>query len=211
MVYELFPHKKHVMKKLSLIVLALVAVNAMYAQPTAVQFGIKGGANLANIKIENAADGDHRLGFHVGGLAHIHLSRLFALQPELMFSMQGREQEVNGIEYKTKLSYINVPVLLQYMAGTGFRLQTGPQLGILVDAESEGNGVEVDVKKSYKTPDVSWAFGASYLTNVGLGLDARYNLGLSNINDVNATKMTNRVWQFGLFYQFAGNPVHRRK
>lgn len=190
---------------------ALLAASTMYAQPTTVQFGIKGGVNLANLKIENVADGDHRVGFHVGGLAHIHLSRQFALQPELVFSTQGREQKIANVEYKTKLSYINLPVLLQYMAGTGFRLQTGPQLGILVDAEAEANGTEADVDKSYKRPDLSWAFGASYLTNTGLGFDARYNLGLSNINDENANRITNRVWQLGLFYQFAANSAHRRK
>ena len=33
-----------------------------------------------------------------------------------------------------RLNYINVPVL-QYMFGDGFRLQTGPQLGILTNAK----------------------------------------------------------------------------
>jgi hypothetical protein len=128
-----------------------------------------------------------------------------------MFSSQGREQKINGVNYRTNLSYINLPVLLQYMAGTGFRLQTGPQLGVLIDAESKAGNLETDVKKNYKTPDVSWALGASYLTDIGLGFDARYNIGLSNINDVSAAKIKNRVWQFGMFYQFMNNPPHRSR
>lgn len=183
----------------------------MYAQVGTTHFGIKGGVNFANLEIEDVADGDHRTGFHVGGLAHIHVSRNFAIQPELVFSLQGREQTIGGTDYRTNLSYINLPVLLQYMAGTGFRLQTGPQLGILVNAETKVNDVEMDVKDSYKTPDISWAFGASYLTNAGIGFDARYNLGLSNIYDVGNGEIRNRVWQIGLFYQFMHNPAHRRK
>lgn len=199
------------MKKVLLFASALLLAGAMYAQPGTTHFGIKAGLNLANLDIENAADGDHRTGFHVGGLAHIHVSQHFAVQPELVFSTQGREQEIGGVNYRTNLSYINLPVLLQYMAGNGFRIQTGPQLGILVNAESKANNVETDVKDSYKTPDVSWAFGASYLTNMGIGFDARYNLGLSNINDVGNAKIKNRVWQFGLFYQFMHNPAHRKR
>jgi len=189
----------------------LLATSAIYAQQTTTQFGIKAGVNLANLDIENVADGDHRTGIHVGGLAHIHVSPKIAVQPELMYSMQGREQTIAGTNYRTNLSYINLPVLLQYMAGGGFRLETGPQLGVLVNAESKAGNSETDVKNSYKTPDVSWAFGAGYLTSSGIGFDARYNLGLTNINDVNANKIKNRVWQFGVFYQFMNNPGHRRK
>lgn len=199
------------MKKLCLFAAILLATNAMYAQVGTTHFGIKAGVNLANLEIKDAADGDHRTGFHAGGLAHIHVARNFAIQPELVFSLQGREQTIGGNEYRTNLSYINLPVLLQYMAGNGFRLQTGPQLGLLVSAETKVNDVEMDVKDSYKTPDVSWAFGASYLTNAGIGFDARYNLGLSNIYDVGSGEIRNRVWQLGLFYQFMHNPAHRRK
>lgn len=199
------------MKKLFVFATVLLTATALRAQQPSTHFGLKAGLNLANLEIENAADGDHRTGFHVGGLAHIHIARQFAIQPELVFSLQGREQTIGGVEYRNNLSYINLPVLAQYMFGTGFRLQTGPQLGILVSAENKVNDVESDVKDSYKTPDFSWVFGASYLTNVGLGFDARYNLGISNIYDVGNTEIRNRVWQFGLFYQFMHNPAHRRK
>lgn len=199
------------MKKLFVFGVALLAATAMYAQRPTTHFGIKAGVNLANLEIEDAANGDHRTGFHVGGLAHIHISRQFAIQPELVFSLQGREQTIAGTEYRNNLSYINVPILAQYMIGDGFRLQTGPQLGILVSAENKVNDIESDVKDSYKTPDFSWSFGASYLTKVGLGFDARYNLGISNIYDVGNTEVRNRVWQIGLFYQFMHNPTHRRR
>jgi Outer membrane protein beta-barrel domain len=204
MVYEHFrllpPQKEMFMKKTLFIAVMLFAAKGILAQHTT-QFGVKGGVNFANLKIQNASEGDHRVGLHLGALAHIHISRRFALQPEIMYSAQGREQSINNIDYTTRLSYINVPVLAQYMAGSGFRLQTGPQVGFLVDAESATGNVEIDVSDNYEKVDVSWAFGASYLTTSRIGFDARYNLGLTNINDGNQ-EIKNRVWQLGLFYQF---------
>jgi len=179
-----------------------MVVTTITAQRTTTHFGLKAGVNIANIKIENAGDGDTRVGFHAGGLAHIHVSKHFAVQPELVFSTQGRRETINGQKYKTNLSYINVPVLAQYMTGSGFRLQTGPQFGVLVDAESGVDEASDDVQKNYKTPEFSWVFGASYLTNSGFGFDARYNLGLSNINDLGPREYKNRVVALGVFYQF---------
>lgn len=193
------------MKRLFLAAVGLVAVTSITAQQRT-HFGLKGGVNIANLQIEGAGDGDSRIGFHVGGLAHIHVSRHFAVQPELFYSAQGRRATVAGVEYKTNLDYINMPVLAQYMTGSGFRLQTGPQLGILVSART---GVEDDVDDkvgdNYKTPEISWVFGASYLTNSGFGFDARYNLGLSNINDAGPGEVKNRVVALGVFYQFMHN------
>ena len=188
------------MKKLFLILTCVCAFVATRAQHP--HWGIKGGINVANIDIENGSDPNARVGIHLGGLAHIHLSEHFALQPELMYSNQGAERSTNNAEFKTKLHYINIPVLLQFMTGSGFRLQTGPQLGVLMGARYKVNDIETDIDDNYETPDFSWSFGASYVTRKGLGFDARYNHGISNINDAPGERYTNRVFQFGVFYQF---------
>ena len=95
-----------------------------------------------------------------------------------------------------------ISVLLQYLIGTGFRLETGPQFGALLSANSKVDNVTTDINYAYKTIDVAWVFGAGYLTPSGFGIDARYNLGLSNINDITGTKINNRVFSIGIFYQF---------
>ena len=82
-------------------------------------------------------------------------------------------------------------------------MQTGPQVGILTSAKFENNsGVESSMKSIVKSSDFGWSFGAGYLTSSGLGVDARYNLGISNIRKPNDFEVNNRVWQLGLFYQF---------
>jgi hypothetical protein len=165
-----------------------------------VSFGIKAGVNVASLKDNQTSDIDPRTGFHAGLLANIPLSGSFRLQPEITYSSQGAKYNTLGEE---KVNYVNIPILLQYQFPGGFRLQTGPQLGLLTDAKLERlSGGETDVKDQFSTADVSWAFGAAYLTPLGLGIDARYNLGLNNVVDTDLHTVKNQVWQFGLFYQF---------
>jgi hypothetical protein len=114
--------------------------------------------------------------------------------------MQGGEDEVNNTSLK--LNYINVPVLLQYMFDQGFRLETGPQVGFLVTAKRKTGNIEVDRAAAYSSVDFSWAFGAGYLFPCGLGVDARYNLGINDIDESSIYETRNRVFQAGLFYQF---------
>lgn len=179
---------------------------ATYAQDPA-KFGLKGGLNLSRLSFSNSSS-DFRTGFHFGGLAHIHLTPSFSLQPEIYFSTQGAEYESGNNDVEEKLSYINIPLLLQYNFANGFRLQAGPQLGVLVDSEVEVNGVETNTSSNnYNNVDFSVPIGVSYLGYSGFGVDARFNLGLSNVYENNAVKARNQVIQLGVFYLFD----HRHK
>ncbi len=173
--------------------MVICTANVLMAQNHHVEFGLKGGVNFATLNFDDNSDVNTRTSFHIGGLAHIHLAKQFAIQPELMYSGQGAKYTGGDI----KLSYINVPVIAQYMFGMGLRLETGPQFGFLVGAKTG----DIDVKDQFNGFDVSWAFGAGYITPSGFGVDARYNLGLTDISDGNES-VKNSVWQLGLFYQF---------
>ena len=136
---------------------------------------------------------DQITGLHFGLLGHIHLNSQWAVQPELVFSSQGAKS--GGTEQN--LDYINVPVILQYMFDNGFRLQAGPQLGLLVRADN---------KDDLNPIDLGVGFGLSYVVpSTGFGVDARYNHGLSNINKNDAVKSFNRGVQLGVFYIFGHN------
>ena len=168
-----------------------------------VNLGIKGGLNLYNIGNDNSSKYDMKTGFHLGLLGHIHLDRSIAVQPELVYSSQGAKYTSSGVEYKLKLGYINVPVMLQYMFDNGFRLEAGPQLGFLINAESESNNNSITVKNNFKTVDFGVGLGAGYIKpSSGFGVDLRYNAGLSNINKNGPVKSTNSGFQLGVFYQF---------
>ena len=196
------------MKKIILLSSAFFCVLFSFAQRrygtrsqsygTQAELGLKAGVNLANVSDNEASSIDSRTGLYIGGLAHIHMSPELALQPEVVYSAQGAQYRGGT----SKLDYINIPVMLQYMFGTGFRLETGPQLGILTSAKfKNNNGTEDNIKSSIKSTDFSWGFGASFLTRSGLGIGARYNLGINNIYLNSPYEIKNRVWQLGLFYQ----------
>jgi hypothetical protein len=89
------------------------------------------------------------------------------------------------------------------MFDNGFRLQAGPQVGFLIHAKSETNNVSTDIKDNLKAIDFAIGAGAGYVHPAsGFGVDARYNLGLSNINDDGPVKSTNRGFQVGVSYLF---------
>lgn len=176
---------------------------ATYAQHAA-KFGLKAGLNLANWNSDNDVENDTRTGFHVGGLAHIHLAPQWAVQPELQYSSQGTETDLGSLgEFTWKLDYINVPVMVQYMFNNGFRLEAGPQVGFLVNAKQiDEDDNKDDVQNEFKKTDVSLGFGLNYLTYSGFGFGGRYNLGLTDINENRTFKTNNRVFQLSVFYMF---------
>lgn len=191
------------MKKTLLLVFVLSLCTISFAQH--VQFGIKGGLNAARFGGDiDEDDVKARLGFHLGALAHIHINKNFAIQPELIYSQQGMIQELGNKEFEWKVNYVNIPVMLQYMFKGGLRLQAGPQLGILATAEIEDQdtGADSDLEDAIKNVDVSLPIGIAYMSPSGFGIDARYNFGLSNINENGTNDLYNRVFQLGIFYQF---------
>jgi hypothetical protein len=196
------------MKKISLALCALIIVCTTWAQSS--RLGIKGGLNVSTLSDDNDELGS-RLGFHAGLLAHLHLSPQLALQPEVVYSSQGAKYTVLDGEHSLALNYVNVPVMLQYMFDNGFRLQTGPQVGFLAGVNDKREGTETNnfTSDDFKTVDFAWSAGLGYLTQSGLGVDARYNFGLSNINDFGDAKRRNNVFQVGLFYMF--DNAHKAK
>jgi hypothetical protein len=168
-----------------------------------VNVGIKGGVNVYNISNENNVKYDSKVGFNVGLLGHIHLAKQVAFQPELVYSAQGAKYTSAGIETKINLGYLNVPLLIQYMFDNGFRLQAGPQIGFLLAAKSKTGNVEIDILNNLKKVDFSIGAGLGYVHPAsGFGVDARYNIGVSNINDNTNPKSYNRGLQIGVFYLF---------
>ena len=166
-------------------------------------FGVKGGLNLYNIQNDNNAKYDSKIGFHLGMLLHIHMAPHFAIQPELLYSAQGAKYNTGIGDINLKLEYANVPFMFQYMFDNGFRLSAGPQVGFLTNAKAEVNGSDSDVKDDIKKIDIAIGAGIGYINPAsGWGVDARYNHGLSNINENGSVNSYNRGFQFGVLYQF---------
>ena len=204
------------MKKITFALCTLFLSGALMAQQTSL--GFKGGLNVSHLNSNGADEWGSRLGFHAGILAHIHVDPNWAVQPELLYSSQGTKYTITNGEHDLHLDYVNIPVLLQYMFSNGFRVETGPQLGFLVNVKDRHNGNETGIFTSddFKSVDFAWSAGLGYVGSKGLGIDARYNFGLSNINDAGSNVLHNSVFQVGLFYQLpsahrATTHTHRRR
>ena len=171
------------------------------ATAQSVNLGLKAGVNVYNIESDNGVDYSNQTSFNAGLLGHIHLAPQFALQPEIYYSGQGAKYKSPTINGELKLGYINVPLNFQYMFDNGFRLQAGPQVGFLVSAKGKiNNGAETDVKDQFKKIDFGVTAGVSYVhPPSGFGVDARYNLGLSNIAE-SGSDAKNRGFAVGVFY-----------
>lgn len=197
------------MKLIFTLLTALMISGAVVAQhgnvPAGhISLGIKGGVNFYNIQNDNDIKYDSKIGYHVGLLGHIHVSKSFGVQPEIVYSTQGAKYKVGSETTDFNLSYINVPILFQYMFDNGIRLQAGPQVGILLAAKSKNGSTTIDNKENVKPIDLALSIGAGYIyPPVGLGIDVRYNHGLNNINETGDVKSTNRGFQLGLFYIFS--------
>jgi len=168
-----------------------------------VNFGAKAGANFSTFLGEDAPSTSSLTGPHIGGLANFSFGGeegflKYAIQPELNYSMQGAK----GSSTKTTLSYINLPIVVQrYIASSGFYIETGPQVGFLLAAKQETDGVKTDIKDESKSIDFSLIFGLGYRFYSGLGINARYGMGMTTMTS-NSSDIRNASISAGLFYVF---------
>lgn len=64
--------------------------------------------------------------------------------------------------------------------GGSFYIEAGPQFGFKVSEDiPEGSNIEDFAKSS----DVAACFGLGFHSSIGLGIGARYNVGLSKVGD----------------------------
>lgn len=193
------------MKKLLFVLCLMGAVVFAQAQ---LKFGAKVGLNIAKVTGDDMDDAKSLLAPQFGVFANYSISDKLGIQPELLYSMQGfkMEESYEGETYegKLKLDYILVPIMVKFYPITGLSLQAGPQFGFLVSAKWKETGEdEIDVKDDAKKFDLGLNLGAGYELENGLGLDLRYNFGLTNINKEDEMgDGKNGVFSIALSYSF---------
>ena len=194
-------------KVLFILAIAIAVTGSVNAQD--VKIGAKVGLNLANITGDfDGDDLDAKTGFNLGVFAEISLSDKLIFQPELLFSTQGAKSEETNYNYSLKLNYLNIPLMIKYAVTDKFALELGPQVGFLLSANEEEtfNGEtasdEEDVKDYFKSIDFGLNFGASFDVSEKIIIGARYNLGLSNISDIEDINVKNSLFSLSVGYRF---------
>lgn len=176
------------MRKIILIVI-IAALNSFVFGQTKIDIGIKGGLNFSKLDVSNVSSSS-KTGYHAGGYALFRIKKI-GIQPEVIFSEQGSVVDLENWNSK----YLNIPLIFKYYLLAGLNLQAGPQFGFLNKAELDGQ----DVKDLLKSSDISLGLGLGWDTPFRLSFDARYNLGLSEINDVPGSEtIKNQVFQISV-------------
>src|SRR5690606_6896103 len=83
---------------------------------------------------------------------------------------------------REKFDYINLPLIVKYYATKNISVEVGPQVGFLLSAKNKTNDANDDIEDQ-KRFDFGLIGGLGYELNNGVFFQARYNLGLTNIND----------------------------
>ena len=171
---------------------------------TGVRFGLKGGINYSTLTADDTEGIESKIGLQAGALANFGLSDLISIQPEVLYSQKGAQVE-DASDFKLKLNYIDVPVLVKVNAG-GLFFEAGPQLGILASAKATDGDTDEDVKEGYNTVDFGYAVGLGYQLETGPMIGLRYNGGISNIikDGPDSDKIRNSAFQLYVGYVFGG-------
>ncbi len=176
----------------------LFLVTTANAQPP--RMGAKAGLNYASL---SGYDGDHFMSFHAGVFVHTALDKKWRIQPELLYSKEGQHYMVDGIKNTLELSYVAVPIALQYFPTTSFYLEAGPQLAVLMSAYSKTTSEShQNIKRSFANGQAGLAFGAGVFLKDRISLYGRYHLGLTDVTPHNDNSDKSRTGQIGLSYRF---------
>lgn len=189
------------MKKVVLLAVAMIATLTVSAQRSVGGLTLKPmvGMTLATITGGNM---DMKVGLAAGAEVEYVLAPQFALTGGLIYSMQGAKGSSNSVDVTYNLDYLNIPVLANYYIIPGLAIKAGLQPGFKLRGkykeEHGGNKQESDINGG-KSVDFSIPFGLSYEFS-DFVIDARYQLGLTNIFDGGSSK--NSVFMFSVGYKF---------
>lgn len=180
------------MKKL--IVLAML-IGGLSAQAQGLDFGIKAGANFANFNGD--VDTESITSFHAGAVLELNIVPMFSVQAEGLFSTVGAKYDdaLEGAQ-DINLDYISVPVLAKfYILPNTLSLTAGPQFSFLMD--------DADDIFETKKFELAASGGVEVKIIAGLFAQARYNIGLTNVNDDEVVgDVKNGVFQLSVGYFF---------
>lgn len=189
------------MKNLFLLSIVLISSSA-FSQSffDKFHFGLKAGGNYSDFSNADF-ETEGMAGFHAGAIIAFDINEKFSVQEEFLFSTQGTKLKGGPSDGKDlKLSYVSVPIVLKYKTNFGLYVEAGPQIGILVSEDFK----EITNNDFAEKIDGGVVGGIGYQFQNGLGIGARYYLGLTDVSKIKATTINtdfqNNMAQVSLLY-----------
>jgi xanthosine utilization system XapX-like protein len=186
-----------IMKKLTaaLVIGAFTCLLVMPRPAAAnVQFGIKGGGNMANVTGADAQNIEttlkHKVGFVAGVFVAFNMGSVFTLQIEGLYTMKGVDGTYfdpdTSTTYNEKLSanYVEIPLLLKFRIPTPLVspfVFLGPAVGFKLSEKITMLGETSTTAGLFKKNDYGAIFGGGLNIGSHFQLDVRYSMGLQKV------------------------------
>ena len=112
--------------------------------------GAKLGANYSNVYDSEGQDfvADAKLGFVVGGFVTIPLGKLFAIQPEVLYSQKGFKGSGTLLgspySYIRTTDYLDIPLFVAVRPSEYISILAGPQFSFLMSEKNEFTSATVN-------------------------------------------------------------------
>jgi hypothetical protein len=153
-------------------VFMLVCAGALTAQAPsagsvkpAKRFGLIAGVNSASFAGKDVLDESGHTGFRFGGLLVLPVTPSFSIQPEVIYTMKGSEEDQGGGDKAVfKQNYIEVPLLGRYEMETATRFKPlfyfGPSVSYSLKCEA--SGTSAGVAQTYTCADLEQLAGVTF-------------------------------------------------
>ena len=177
------------MKKtiISMVVMALFAV--MPASAQGIAFGVKGGANITKMSIDNdAIDCDAGVGFFVGPTLKIDFLPFFGVQGSVFYEQANSKVAGEKIKRQSVIVPIDARVNLKFNEDAGIYLATGPQFGFNVGEDEFTWNESSSYKNTFqmKKSMFNWNFGIGAMLSPKFELGVVYSLGIAKTGELEA-------------------------
>lgn len=185
------------MKKVTML-LSVAVIIFLFSPANAQQaIGIKGGVNIASL---SGFEGRSRISPHAGVFLHHTINKNWCFQPELLYSGEGQRYMSGGVERTLALSYLQLPLMVQYYPAPQVYLEAGPQFGVLLSAQDKVDDYEeqINAKDDFTQAQVALGVGIGYKASEQLILYGRYNFGLTDVSRFDNIVDHSNVGQLGI-------------
>lgn len=202
------------MKKFMLMLVAAMMATVSVKAQTAGEMYIKPmvGATASTIVGKDVKDAKMRIGFAGGAEFGYQISNPFALTAGVVVAMQGANYKDSQFfkDQKVKFTYLNVPILANFYVTRGLAIKAGIQPGFLLSYKNSGSEYYEDAWDSYEETDASKDHMKKFDLSIPVGLsyefsdfviDARYNIGVTNLSKLDFGKPRNSVIMLTVGYK----------
>ena len=196
------------MKKVIFVVLALIVVVGM-VQASDMRFGVKAGIALGNVnkdveELDAPAEADKKMRMAVtfGAMMHMPVGEKMVFMAEGSYIPKGVKIEYMSEEMIMRLDYLQFDAMMKYAFSEAFGLYAGPGMGLIMKAEQEFDGDTYDFKDDVETLEFSLNIGGQFMATENVVIDARYNMGLTQVPDEGDFDLKNNVLSLTVGYLF---------